>query len=166
MNALIDRIYATVERRGSAIGGREQGSTLEPSQDAGDWEPARAFFEERVVKRVDLRGAGQWRGWSYEMDNVSTCVYVYWDFLGFLDIATRRPSTYAFVEHITARFPLDTLYPYTTSSASLAHPWRFCSYIVQARVGATAHTNLHTASRRGFVRIMLCRGRFVLRIAM
>lgn len=89
LNTLIDRIYATVERRRSAIGGREQGGTLEPSQDAGDWEPARAFFEERVVKRVDLRGAGQWRGWSYEMDNVSARMYATGTVLGFLDISAR-----------------------------------------------------------------------------
>ncbi|KAL4071859.1 hypothetical protein J3A83DRAFT_4236902 [Scleroderma citrinum] len=65
LNALIDRIYAIVNQRDR----RELGSTLEPSEEAGDWEPARAFFEKRAVRRVDLRGAGQWRGWGHELDN-------------------------------------------------------------------------------------------------
>jgi hypothetical protein len=34
-----------------------------------DWEPARAFFEERTV-RADIE-AGNWKGWSYELDGVS-----------------------------------------------------------------------------------------------
>ncbi|KAF7361070.1 hypothetical protein MSAN_01137900 [Mycena sanguinolenta] len=32
-----------------------------------DWEPARAFFEERKVTRSDLGGAGDWNGWSHEL---------------------------------------------------------------------------------------------------
>ncbi|KAI5984480.1 hypothetical protein EDC04DRAFT_2873872 [Pisolithus marmoratus] len=52
LNALIDQIYTAVEERGRS-------AVLEPSEDAGDWEPARAFFEERMVRRADLRGAGQ-----------------------------------------------------------------------------------------------------------
>lgn len=35
------------------------------------WEPARAFFDERKVKRADLGGAGDWNGWSNEFDEVS-----------------------------------------------------------------------------------------------
>ena len=38
---------------------------LEPTEN--DWEPARAFFEERQVRRADLGGAGDWRGWIVEM---------------------------------------------------------------------------------------------------
>ncbi|KAF8224903.1 hypothetical protein L208DRAFT_1308524 [Tricholoma matsutake] len=34
------------------------------------WEPARAFFDERKVKRADLGGAGDWNGWSNEFDEV------------------------------------------------------------------------------------------------
>ncbi|KAG6329631.1 hypothetical protein ID866_9459 [Astraeus odoratus] len=70
LNALVDCIYAAVEQRGRSISDREPGA-LEPSEDAGDWEPARRFFEERMVRRADLRGAGRWRGWGYELDNVS-----------------------------------------------------------------------------------------------
>lgn len=69
LNALIDQIYAAVEERGRGMSDQKQGFILEPSEDAGDWEPAHAFFEERMVRRADLRGAGQWRGWSYELDN-------------------------------------------------------------------------------------------------
>lgn len=38
---------------------------MEPVE--SDWDPARAFFEERQVCRVDLSGAGDWRGWDAEM---------------------------------------------------------------------------------------------------
>lgn len=69
LNALIDQIYTSVEERGICVSDQNQGVVLKPSEDAGDWEPARAFFEERMVRRADLRGAGQWRGWSYELDN-------------------------------------------------------------------------------------------------
>jgi hypothetical protein len=41
---------------------------LEPRD--GDWEPARIFFEERKLKRADLGGAGDWAGWSEELDGV------------------------------------------------------------------------------------------------
>ncbi|OCH89520.1 hypothetical protein OBBRIDRAFT_888367 [Obba rivulosa] len=33
-----------------------------------DWEPARAFFEERRVRHADLGVAGEWSGWSGELD--------------------------------------------------------------------------------------------------
>lgn len=36
-----------------------------------DWDAARAFYEARRVKRVDLGGAGDWKGWSDELDGVS-----------------------------------------------------------------------------------------------
>lgn len=39
-----------------------------------DWEPAKAFFEERKVTRADMDGAGDWNGWSRELDGV--CVFV------------------------------------------------------------------------------------------
>jgi hypothetical protein len=35
------------------------------------WELARAFFDERKVKRADLGGAGDWNGWSDELDEAS-----------------------------------------------------------------------------------------------
>jgi hypothetical protein len=38
----------------------------------GQWEPAHVFFEERKVRRADLGGAGDWHGWSYEIDEVRT----------------------------------------------------------------------------------------------
>ncbi|KAF9233259.1 hypothetical protein BU15DRAFT_90420 [Melanogaster broomeanus] len=57
LKTLVDDIYSSLESRG----------VLEPVED--DWEPARAFFEERKVQRADLGGAGDWRGWSYELDN-------------------------------------------------------------------------------------------------
>ena len=37
----------------------------------GDWESARIFFEERMLKRADLGGAGDWAGWSEKLDGVS-----------------------------------------------------------------------------------------------
>ncbi|KAH7925742.1 hypothetical protein BV22DRAFT_1194947 [Leucogyrophana mollusca] len=54
---LIDSIYSSLEQR----------SVLEPSE--GDWDPAREFFEDRKVRRADLGGAGDWHGWSLELDN-------------------------------------------------------------------------------------------------
>ncbi|KAG2064736.1 hypothetical protein BDR04DRAFT_1109627 [Suillus decipiens] len=57
LRALADSIYLSLETRG----------VLEPSE--SDWEPARVFFEERKVRRVDLSGAGEWYGWSHELDN-------------------------------------------------------------------------------------------------
>ncbi|KIJ19396.1 hypothetical protein PAXINDRAFT_166590 [Paxillus involutus ATCC 200175] len=57
LKILVDTIYLSLESRG----------VLEPVED--DWEPARAFFEERMVRRADLSGAGDWHGWSYELDN-------------------------------------------------------------------------------------------------
>ncbi|KAH7912115.1 hypothetical protein BJ138DRAFT_1112646 [Hygrophoropsis aurantiaca] len=54
---LIDSIYSSLEQR----------SVLEPSE--SDWNPARDFFEERKVRRADLGGAGDWNGWSLELDN-------------------------------------------------------------------------------------------------
>ncbi|KAG2362095.1 hypothetical protein BDR07DRAFT_1407937 [Suillus spraguei] len=57
LRALADSIYRSLETRG----------VLEPSE--SDWEPARVFFEERKVRRVDLSGAGEWYGWSHELDN-------------------------------------------------------------------------------------------------
>lgn len=35
-----------------------------------DWEPAKAFFEERKVTKADMGGAGDWDGWSHELDGV------------------------------------------------------------------------------------------------
>ena len=58
LRALSNSIYLSMENRG----------ILEPSD--SDWEPAYAFFEERKVQRADLGGAGDWHGWSHELDNV------------------------------------------------------------------------------------------------
>jgi hypothetical protein len=58
LRALADSIYLSLANRG----------ILEPSD--SDWEPASAFFEERKVRRADLSGAGDWHGWSHELDNV------------------------------------------------------------------------------------------------
>lgn len=44
-------------------------AALEPVD--SDWEPARAFFQERQVRRPDLGGAGDWRGWDAEMAGFS-----------------------------------------------------------------------------------------------
>ncbi|EPQ53118.1 hypothetical protein GLOTRDRAFT_140044 [Gloeophyllum trabeum ATCC 11539] len=57
---LVHRIYSVLEDRG----------VLEPREE--DWEPARAFFEQRKVRRVDLAGAGDWNGWSHEFDGPSS----------------------------------------------------------------------------------------------
>ncbi|KAH9946749.1 hypothetical protein B0H21DRAFT_742241 [Amylocystis lapponica] len=56
LKALVHSIYSSVEDR----------DTLVPLDD--DWEPARAFFEERKVRRADLGGAGDWRGWDAELE--------------------------------------------------------------------------------------------------
>ena len=46
----------------------EESGILDPTD--SDWEPARAFFEERKLRRADLGGAGDWNGWSDELDGV------------------------------------------------------------------------------------------------
>jgi hypothetical protein len=46
----------------------EESGILDPTD--SDWEPARAFFGERKLRRADLGGAGDWNGWSYELDGV------------------------------------------------------------------------------------------------
>ncbi|KAJ7263125.1 hypothetical protein B0H12DRAFT_1103444 [Mycena haematopus] len=43
----------------------ESSASLVPME--SDWEPARAFFNERKVTRSDLGGAGDWNGWSHEL---------------------------------------------------------------------------------------------------
>lgn len=58
LKTLVDTIYSSLESRG----------VLEPVE--SDWEPAKAFFEERKARRADLGGAGEWHGWSHELDNV------------------------------------------------------------------------------------------------
>ena len=35
-----------------------------------DWDPAEAFFAARKITRPDLGGAGDWNGWSDELDVV------------------------------------------------------------------------------------------------
>ena len=63
LKELTDRIYSELEDT----------EVLEPRN--GDWEPARIFFEERMLKRADLGGAGDWAGWSEELDGVSLSLF-------------------------------------------------------------------------------------------
>ena len=58
LKALTDTIYSSTLNRGSLAVTDE------------DWEPARIFFEERKLRRADLGGAGDWTGWSDELDGV------------------------------------------------------------------------------------------------
>jgi hypothetical protein len=58
LKALIDTIYARSLNRGN----------LDVTEE--DCEPARIFFEERKLRRADLGGAGDWTGWSDELDGV------------------------------------------------------------------------------------------------
>ncbi|KAJ3753991.1 hypothetical protein EV360DRAFT_87263 [Lentinula raphanica] len=44
----------------------EVSDTLQPSET--DYQPSRTYFEEHKVKAVDLGGAGDWSGWSHELD--------------------------------------------------------------------------------------------------
>ncbi|EMD36073.1 hypothetical protein CERSUDRAFT_115984 [Gelatoporia subvermispora B] len=57
LKELISVIYALLSDR----------DALEPTE--SDWDPARAFFEERRVQELNLGGAGDWSGWSAELDN-------------------------------------------------------------------------------------------------
>ncbi|KAJ7510878.1 hypothetical protein B0H11DRAFT_2183614 [Mycena galericulata] len=43
----------------------ESSASLVPTE--SDWEPARIFFNERKVARLNLGGAGDWNGWSHEL---------------------------------------------------------------------------------------------------
>lgn len=52
----------------------ELSDTLNPTEE--DWQPARDFFERRKIKRSDLGGAGDWLGWSPELDS-NVCIAYY-----------------------------------------------------------------------------------------
>ncbi|KII90378.1 hypothetical protein PLICRDRAFT_38890 [Plicaturopsis crispa FD-325 SS-3] len=56
LKELVSMMYSSIENRGS----------LEPTED--DWEPAKAFYANRQVQTADLGGAGDWNGWSHELD--------------------------------------------------------------------------------------------------
>ncbi|KAF9484543.1 hypothetical protein BDN70DRAFT_872322 [Pholiota conissans] len=60
LKELTDTIYARIAASASESG------VLEPTEE--DWEPARVFFEQRKLRRSDLGGAGDWTGWSDELD--------------------------------------------------------------------------------------------------
>lgn len=44
----------------------ENTEQLQPAD--GDWDPAVAFFNDRKVVREDLGGAGDWKGWNFELE--------------------------------------------------------------------------------------------------
>ncbi|CDO70165.1 hypothetical protein BN946_scf185009.g16 [Trametes cinnabarina] len=56
LKSLVHTIYSALEDR----------EALEPLDE--DWEPARAFFEERKLRRPDLGGVGSWLGWNAELE--------------------------------------------------------------------------------------------------
>jgi len=55
LKSLVHTMYASLEGRDGQ----------EPTEE--DWEPARAFYEERKLRRADLSGSGDWLGWSAEL---------------------------------------------------------------------------------------------------
>ncbi|KAI8969537.1 hypothetical protein BD414DRAFT_503180 [Trametes punicea] len=59
LKALVNTIYSALEDR----------DALDPLDE--DWDPARAFFEERKIRRPDLGGVDPWSGWNAELDG--TC---------------------------------------------------------------------------------------------
>ncbi|TCD60991.1 hypothetical protein EIP91_009181 [Steccherinum ochraceum] len=63
LKTVTETIYSLLEDR----------DILEPSD--ADWDPARAFFEERKVRRPDLNGAGDWNGWSAELDGAESSTF-------------------------------------------------------------------------------------------
>lgn len=75
LNTLLDRIYTSVEQRDDST--CAQTSMLESFSPTGDWEILRAFFEDRVVQYEGPCGTGQWKGWHYELDNVSVTRLAY-----------------------------------------------------------------------------------------
>ncbi|OJT13250.1 hypothetical protein TRAPUB_10185 [Trametes pubescens] len=56
LKSLVDTIYSSLEDRDAL-------DILD-----ADWDPARAFFEERKVRRADLGGVGNWQGWNSELE--------------------------------------------------------------------------------------------------
>lgn len=67
LKRVLSVIYQRLEDRYAGdISGK--GEAIEPTE--SDWEPARAFFDERQVRRADLGGAGDWRGWDVEMSGL------------------------------------------------------------------------------------------------
>lgn len=64
LKALINTIYDSVAGRG----------VLEPTE--SDWEPARVFFDERKMVNGDIGGAGDWNGWSQELEGVRNSDYI------------------------------------------------------------------------------------------
>jgi hypothetical protein len=59
LQELVTTIYTRLQDNG----------ILEPTE--SDWEPAKAFFNDRKVRRADLSGAGDWNGWTDEIGGVS-----------------------------------------------------------------------------------------------
>ncbi|KAM6499442.1 DUF2347 domain containing protein [Amanita muscaria] len=55
-----------------ALYARFSSSTVSLELQEEDLEPARVFFEERKVQRADLGGAGDWNGWSHDLDELKT----------------------------------------------------------------------------------------------
>ncbi|KAH9896059.1 hypothetical protein C8Q73DRAFT_690678 [Cubamyces lactineus] len=58
LKALVNTIYSALEDR----------DALEPLNE--DWDPARAFFEERKIRRPDLGGMSSWQGWNAELEGI------------------------------------------------------------------------------------------------
>ncbi|KAF8736964.1 hypothetical protein AX14_013694 [Amanita brunnescens Koide BX004] len=61
LKELADTIYARVDPSSNSLELLDE-----------DWEPARLFFEQRKVQRADLGGAGDWNGWSHDLDELKT----------------------------------------------------------------------------------------------
>lgn len=67
-------MYTSIASRGDGV--------LQPIE--SDWDEARRFFEERKIRRADLGGAGDWAGWSEELDGVRTILHTTREVLLFL----------------------------------------------------------------------------------
>lgn len=61
LKGLADTLYARADRLSESLELLDE-----------DWEPARSFFEDRKVRRSDLGGAGDWNGWSHDLDEFKT----------------------------------------------------------------------------------------------
>ena len=110
----------------------ESAAQLQPT--GRDWDPAEAFFAARKITRSDLGGAGDWNGWSDELDVVRPLFFFFASFSHTYDYSGQ------------GRYPQRSDYP---SPSFIAHHRPLFSDSIQTRPRKTAHPHLYPASRRG-----------------
>ena len=146
LRALAHEIYGSLDEDPRGFVGEPEGD---------DWEPARLFFDERMVRRTDLGGEGERYQWNEELDE--NCGVR----LRFSSYASSKMQFFSVSRrgHVGAC----RCQPDAPTPTLPAHPWAFISHTVQARPRPPPHTYIYSATRRGCVHPLPGRGGHVLR---